>query len=844
MTIFFTEFFKLDLSHLDIKFSEENTFFENDLIKQQSFPFRIPNERNFIPFFEFVSSDNSVESNKYVNGTLFRNDTYYDAELLILRISSQLEAVIYYNSQKLTIFDENLKDLPWSSIEIGDDIFGYAASIVVQNYPDTSVNFVQIYDPDRYKDYEFGDGEYSGYINHNVDGQFQRGVYDTGFGFSLTRINEMRPFIYLKEVLTFIFDQIGFSVTGDFVDDPSIGKCLLYHSNQIFYTNKDFSKKENTAFTLNQFGVSGYLPSYISYNEYVQQVWIYSYGTYKVEINIEGSFPSSLGGSFYLKCYFNGELLSTAVEHSSNEDTAVDFGRTIDFTFHVTKAQEGQLLEIKVICIESVKNSLVGDYQITGTTRPLYQNSIALKDLLPDITVGEFVASVKQTFNMTSVFDPSAKTVRFDFFNSFINNQTAIDLSKHMTNHVPRKMNKSIGYKIPFSDGEILNLNKKGQFVTQDTGFTEKRIPLEPLPTIYIDTEPDVKHQDGLSIFFFKATSDAKPLIIDGDIAYDRLGFVHKFLRNWFFQLLNSEQYNLTVHLPIFLSLKLNSESKIWFYNNYFLVHQINRSNINSLFEKLSLKVFKLKSFPTFSLNIDDDTDYENPTAFTTTSAISTILTTQFNAITTPGLSGNPSYFTIDIFGNQSLDPQDLPLSFGWEVLSSPDGNSSGIFQSQNTDHSMTRFTHSGYLNLEGDYSLRLTVVNTVGLSDSIEVVVSVSSFVPTRSISLIQLVEAPLIDDSIAEFQASLNFDPVDTKGLIEAQNVNVNFATGEVTPINSAVTLNVLNLSNGLNNFTLNLIPQTPSTSRYWYIKLIVDGVESNDRPFIEGTLPFNVI
>ena len=109
MTIFFTEFFKLDLSHLDIKFSEENTFFENDLIKQQSFPFRIPNERNFIPFFEFVISDNSVESNKYVNGTLFRNDTYYDAELLILRISSQLEAVIYYNSQKLTIFDENLK---------------------------------------------------------------------------------------------------------------------------------------------------------------------------------------------------------------------------------------------------------------------------------------------------------------------------------------------------------------------------------------------------------------------------------------------------------------------------------------------------------------------------------------------------------------------------------------------------------------------------------------------------------------------------------------------------------------------------------------------------------------
>ena len=123
MTIFFTEFFKLDLSHLDIKFSEENTFFENDLIKQQSFPFRIQNERNFVPIFEFISSHNSVESNKYITGTLFQNDRYYDAELLILRISSQLEAVIYYNSQKVTIFDKNLKDLPWTSVETGDDIF-------------------------------------------------------------------------------------------------------------------------------------------------------------------------------------------------------------------------------------------------------------------------------------------------------------------------------------------------------------------------------------------------------------------------------------------------------------------------------------------------------------------------------------------------------------------------------------------------------------------------------------------------------------------------------------------------------------------------------------------------
>ena len=58
MTIFTTELFKLDLTHLNIKFSDENQFFEKDLIKQQSFPFRVPRERSFLSFFEFIESHN------------------------------------------------------------------------------------------------------------------------------------------------------------------------------------------------------------------------------------------------------------------------------------------------------------------------------------------------------------------------------------------------------------------------------------------------------------------------------------------------------------------------------------------------------------------------------------------------------------------------------------------------------------------------------------------------------------------------------------------------------------------------------------------------------------------
>ena len=732
MTLFITALFKLDLSHLKIKFSEENSFFEDDLIKQYSFPFKISKERNFMPFFEFISSHDSVESNKYIKGTLFRNDKYYEAELLVLGISEMIEVVLYYNFDKLTIFDKKLRSLPWDNLVVGDSIHEYAEQTVIKNYPQTIINFPSVYAPDLYKDYEFG--QYTGYINHNEKNEFSERVPNPlNLPITFYKMNEMRPFLYLKEVVKFIFSQIGYTVTGDFITNTSIGKCLLYHENAIFYTNKDYSRSENLNLTLTQSNVSGYNPSYLAYNEYTKSTVMSSYGSYKVTLNVKGEIPAHNGGSVYIKCYFNGEVLSTAIANSSSDNTAVSFDRNLDFIFDVPKNLVGIPLEIKVICITSVKNSINGQYEIKGTLRPLYKDVIFLKDLLPDITVGEFINSVKESFNMTPVFDQATQTVRFDFFNSFVDNQQALDLSNYSNDYVSRRLNKSIGYKIPFSNGEILYLDKNGSFTTSAVGFAEYKIPIEPLPVMYIDAQPNVQHQEGLSMLFFESNDSATPLVLDGDISYSRIGFIHTFLRNWLFQKLNAEEYNLTVDLPLFISSKLSAQSKVWFYNNYFMVRNLKRSNTNPLFEKINLKLYKLKNSPTFNLVIDDDSgnvDFEPPVAITTASSNSSGLLnhiTQFSTTISSGFAGIPASFTIDIFANGSKDPQDLPLSFGWEVISSPGANAAGSFVARNDNHSITRFRNSAYLNLAGVYVIRLTVFNSIGLSDSVDITVSVS---------------------------------------------------------------------------------------------------------------------
>ena len=723
MTIFITEDFRLDLSNLDITFSDENSFFEKDLIKQQSFPFNIPNERGFIPFFEFVSSHNSVDGNNVVTGFLFRNDRYYDAELMILNIDNSIKSIFYYSPDKLTIFDIPLKMLPWPVLNIGNDIYQYAKDTIAKDYPDTLINFSEVYHPEIYKDNDWGSN--LKFLNKNTNGDFEKSL-KTSFGIEVKQMSEIRPFIYVKEIVKFIFSQIDYTVLGDFNTHASISKALQYHNNSIFYTNKDYFLNNNLTVTLSQSNISGYSPSTVTYNKYVRIFALYSKGSYSIELNVKGSFTVA-NEEFYIQVYFDNQLADAAIARNNDNST---FDKSINAEIHVAAADVGKDLEIRVICSSNTKNSLEGDYEITGTERPLYKDFIDLKDLLPDKSVGEYISDLKESMSLTSVFDEPTKTVKFNFFNSTQTSIEQIDLSKYMTKSIARKLNKSLGYKISFDDGETLYMNKKGEFIPSAIGYTEFTMPLQPLKALFTEGQPAVCHQESNSILFFESNATAKPLINDGDNLYSRLGFIHLFLRRWMYQLLNSEEYNQTLKLPIYVSSKLNSESIIWFYNNSFLVHNLQRTNLNSLFESVKFRLFKLKSYPDFNLVVDDgsgNTTYLPPVAFTSSTSWGTTLVTQFNASISIGQFGFPSSFYIDIYANNSTDPQSLDLSFGWEVLSSPDGNASGIFQSQNTVHSITRFTNSGYINLAGDYVIRLTVVNSVGLTNTIDITVTAS---------------------------------------------------------------------------------------------------------------------
>ena len=168
-------------------------------------------------------------------------------------------------------------------------------------------------------------------------------------------------------------------------------------------------------------------------------------------------------------------------------------------------------------------------------------------------------------------------------------------------------------------------------------------------------------------------------------------------------------------------------------------------------------------------------------------------------------------------------------------------GIPTGLTKNGTIDISSSNFTFNFPIVLgseEGTWNTKITDNQSL---ESNETSVFVGTVPLPPSVSLLQLTEEPLVNDSSSQFLASINFTPVNTTGTLELQKVDVNFGTGVITNVGSPFTQTVTGLLNGPNTFTVSV---TAGGSDYHYIKLTVDGIGSNDRPFAGGSFPFVIV
>lgn len=592
MIILQTEFFKIDLSNLNVSFTEENNVFEGNLIKRYSFPFEIPFEDRYASFFLFLQSHNSAEVNNYIDGILTLNDKYHKAELVILSTQEKVSVVIYYDYLILEGFNQKLKDLNWGTVPVGDDIYDFAEQTILEDYPDTKINFPKIYTPNLNESHSAYEYTPSGINYKKENNDFQETFDGKGGGISTLlgdsvisfKTNEMRPYLYLKEVVSHLFSELGLLVSGDFITNPIIEKCLLYHQNEIYFKNTDPIDIDEDF--IHDIGDTSQVV-------FDQTILLNDQGYYQLYFNLKVSnaTPNTV---LTVATKFSFELFTR--QDFVNIDGSGNCEQLLEYELNLLPSLVGENVHIQV----RHPNGSIADLSeciisLIPNKRPIYKGEIELKDLLPDMTVNNFLIALKESFDIDTTFDLSSNTVNLNFFKTYTKNATIIDLSKFAIRKPSRIKNNKTGINVEYKDGEVIAFDKVGSLLDQQIGFESKSFSIQPLKLIDFEGKWTAHDQSGLSFLFFQSNDYAESLHELNGVSLSRSGFINQFLFDKLFQELNGEDYELIVILPIHLSVKVRTDVKLWMYQNYYLVKKIDRQSVNSLFEKLKLKLLKVK---------------------------------------------------------------------------------------------------------------------------------------------------------------------------------------------------------------------------------------------------------
>lgn len=221
-TIFYHEEFELDVSDLELSWTEENTWFKDDFFLSSSFPFEMDYKK--IPFFLQFKHDNLATSEIWFQGKLQKDGRLEDAILEIEEADEKLRLTIRYGTEALPNWTKKLSELELDVVLPGGGDMGiHANTIVNKAYPETNYNFPAVHS----KYYESAPmfSAFEGVINKRVSGNFVGNIAD---GSGTLNKNIVYPFPYHIYVLKAAVEDAGCTLHGDVLTDSDlIDLCIV-----------------------------------------------------------------------------------------------------------------------------------------------------------------------------------------------------------------------------------------------------------------------------------------------------------------------------------------------------------------------------------------------------------------------------------------------------------------------------------------------------------------------------------------------------------------------------------------------------------------------------------------
>lgn len=455
MIIFYGNGFELDMTLFGITLNEENNMFIDNLIKSYSFPFRIPLSDSMVKNLGFPNIEAISDSSSSIRGKLVVDNVYYSATLKTGdRQGDEIEAELYYGDEELPVYGTKLGHLPWP-INIVTTTYALAEKHLQASWPVVTHNFPAIFKPtlkekDDYSDFQYFANNYNG--NDFVSNLINIVGSDTYF---LNR-NVLMPCPYLLEMVSFGYRTGGKKVRGSLFEDDRIKKLVLLPERFLekfkgsTYDYWQFSLPDTTETnTLGTIGV------------YSRTMSPSSTGTYNVKINLD--LDPVIAKYFSLRIYRKHTVTQVTTDEftASSLNNRVTINKEISINVEGDQVNESIIVELRLLYTTqsiSEKNSFEYSYK-EGRLNEL-DTSYSLAEMMPDMTFGDFIDSIKNWLNLDITMDEEFVTI--DFIDKALDKLEIVD-NGHLEEQYPKiKSNTDRLFKLNYPNGDKLFIDRSG----------------------------------------------------------------------------------------------------------------------------------------------------------------------------------------------------------------------------------------------------------------------------------------------------------------------------------------------------------------------------------------------
>ncbi|NRT11547.1 hypothetical protein [Flavobacterium sp. 14A] len=628
MLVFIHDNFKLDLTYLKVTFLEQNSWFQDDLSTEFSFPFDLYIDSDISRNSGFEAHYNSIKKQKTFLGYLDIDGDIVDAVLTFSGKKGKLiSAVINSGIVGFPSFDMKLEELPLEQKAV-PDIIDDALAVIFRSYPETNYNFPPVH-TDKYDPTTDDWNGFGKIINQFKAGTFVKNelVPET----NLDKINNiMQPLPYLMHVVQKAVNYAGYTLAGDILNDYEFNHALIFKDDD-YYTRTTLEDVSLT-YKNNEWNSEAYVKSDFTHVLFDKSVTIQNKGNYTLlgsayclRYRYKDYFGSSHNASdVSLKIYKNTTQiynLDISGDNRGSSKYTDNFTQEIDLDLELNAGDVIRIVKIEPRrdldpsptedYPEAISLKLIPSRYLTADGTPIIsvQNlkEINLNRLVPDMTVKDLITVLKNWHNYD--FTTIGKVVYMNLIESKLDRAAAIDLRDFEIEEPEEVFHEDREFELSFADGladtvyryDFAIINKEGITIngaSKNSDLKQIKIDALPLPVIFrngITTAYNFNDEPSkLRIVFMRPIAPGGTPVCYHNANVLIPNVAQTKFKNWLDFRINSSSFrwDFIISAEKFKAIKI--QTLIYAYDNYHVLDEIERERIDDLWWRITAKTESL----------------------------------------------------------------------------------------------------------------------------------------------------------------------------------------------------------------------------------------------------------